>query len=71
MRELQNLPNRDGFEFIGIKNNGEQAACHIHRREDGIHVVAGEACFADLIGWLPKPITTELIDLRGAKGALI
>ena len=45
------LPNRDGFKFIGVRDDGTTAQCEVKRLDTGAHVVTGEAKFEELAGW--------------------
>jgi hypothetical protein len=51
------LPNHHGYRFYGFAANFARYDCHVERGEDGIHRIAGEATYHDLIGW--KPIGLE------------
>lgn len=51
---LGSLPNQDGYQFYGVAIDGWVFKCHIHKGQDGIHRVAGEATFHQLIGWRQK-----------------
>ena len=55
VRPLANLPNQNGFKFIGVKKDGACVDCHVTFDKDvGIHVVAGGAQFDELQGWKYK-----------------
>ena len=55
VRPLANLPNHNGFKFIGIKKDGTCVDCHVtFDKAAGIHVVAGGAQFDELQGWKYK-----------------
>lgn len=50
-RPLDNLPNQDGYEFIGVTRDGSLRRCKVFRGDDGLHRVRGVR-YADLQGWL-------------------
>jgi len=51
VNRLQDIPNIDGYEFIGVTNDGKKS-CRVARdNETGLHYVEGEAKYCDLIGW--------------------
>lgn len=50
MRELKDLPNKDGYEFIGIDKSGNNHKCSIYKDENGIHRVTGIE-YKELAGW--------------------
>ena len=54
MNALKDLPNQDGFEFIGITAMGHMGKCVIKKMADGCHTVQGDYCFSDLVGWIDK-----------------
>ena len=48
----RDLPNIDGFEFIGIVNHQERRRCRVVRDPETMtHYVDGEARYCDLTGW--------------------
>lgn len=52
---LATLPNRDGFQFVGVLKDGTGVNCHVARNpETGAHSVTGDATYGDLIGWIRK-----------------
>lgn len=54
IRPLAELPNRDNFEFVGIRRDRTPAECFIAKdRDTGAHSIAGAAKYHDLIGWIP------------------
>lgn len=54
IRALSELPNVKDFEFVGIRKDGTQAECYVKAdAKTGLHEIAGEAKFADLLGWIP------------------
>lgn len=48
---LHDLPNKQGFSFIGVKFDGSEATCHVELDESGFHEVAGSANYGELLGW--------------------
>jgi len=57
--DLRNLPNKEGFEFIGVKaDTNELVNCKVCKDKDGFHYVTNvntqERCFKKLIGWALK-----------------
>lgn len=50
MPEPRDLPNIDGFEFIGMTVDGEKK-CHVVRDKCGTMYVDGEAKYCDLNWW--------------------
>lgn len=51
MRPLADLPNTEGYRFIGVRWDLSHVPCVVRRREDGMHVVHGED-FEALLGWM-------------------
>lgn len=54
MKSLADLPNLEGFKFIGISDEGEMMDCTVVRDSAGCHSVEdayGEPCFMRLSGW--------------------
>lgn len=52
---LATLPNRDGFKFVGILKDYTRVDCHVTKDPaTGLHSVAGDATYGDLIGWIRK-----------------
>lgn len=51
MLELAWLPNREGFQFIGVLKDGSTRECVVIRRENGTHTVEG---YSELVGWFHK-----------------
>ena len=66
MNALRDLPNQDGFEFIGITAMGHTGNCIVKKMADGCHVVQGDYCFGDLAGWTNKPKETG-VKLEGLR----
>lgn len=48
---LRDLPNKEGFVFIGVLKDGSEATCNVTLDENGWHRVAGSATYNQLIGW--------------------
>lgn len=52
MKPLRDLPNQDGFKFIGIDKQGNKHFC-IVRKKSGRYVMnSNTVVWADLAGWL-------------------
>lgn len=62
MKHLTNLPNLEGFEFIGIDHNGQRVECIVDKNPVGCHEVYIKAtrdpCWCRLSGWEPLPFTS-------------
>lgn len=52
------LPNQDGFRFLGVCRDGSRLACSVVKGGDGMHRVSGVE-FPELVGWL------RLIPVKG------
>lgn len=53
---LRNIPNMDGFQFIGIAHDGSEHYCHVKRRDDGLHYMCSNtALYSDLRDWKESP----------------
>lgn len=54
-RELGDLPNQEGFRFVGVMADGTEVACVVSRDEAGLHRACregtGEWMFPRLNGW--------------------
>jgi len=53
VREPRDLPNIDGFEFIGITGDGEKKCHVVQDPETTCHYVDGEAKYCELLSWKP------------------
>lgn len=54
-RALADLPNREGFKFIGVRKDGTTVDCQIATDpETGTFRVAGGAVYEELTGWRYK-----------------
>lgn len=52
MKALRDIPNQDGFKFIGIDKQGNEHFC-IVRKKSGRYVMnSNTVVWADLAGWL-------------------
>ncbi len=49
-RPLADIPNTQGFRFIGLTKDGREVACTVTRRADGSHTLADNA-FSSLAKW--------------------
>lgn len=52
MRKLEDLPNLEGFKFIGVRHDGTLAQCYIIKDANGIHIIGGAATYKELKGWV-------------------
>jgi hypothetical protein len=55
VRHLADLPNTEGFKFIGIDHNGNLMECVVVKDRMGLHSVEneyGDPCFMNLHGWV-------------------
>lgn len=54
-RLLAELPNQQGFAFIGVKRDGSEVSCVVARHHGGSHYVRlagpGALLFSELIAW--------------------
>lgn len=49
IRPLASIPQKDGFQIIGVRKDGSEAVLTVFVDEvDGLHKVPG---YADLVGW--------------------
>ena len=58
MRFMKDLPNQEGFKFIGITYDDEKINCIVMKNPAGCHSVYddhGTPVFSKLQGWEPKP----------------
>jgi hypothetical protein len=56
MKPLKDLPDLEGFEFIGIDAEGTEHACHMRQLvSTRKFYVAGISAFTTLTGWEHKP----------------
>lgn len=56
-RELRDIPNKSGFEFIGIDNNDNEIECVVNKNPAGCHSVYdnnGNPVFMKLKSWRKK-----------------
>jgi hypothetical protein len=53
------LPNREGFQFIGICKDGTAKECRVARDETGVHFISGDAIYDELHGWREKSAQSE------------
>lgn len=51
---LGDLPNQDGYEFIGVRKDGTHCNCVIRQGDDGLHYIEGEVTYWELRGWKYK-----------------
>lgn len=55
MFKLDSLPNKHGFEFVGIKKDGTEIDCWVYKEVVGTHVVlsmhSNNRVFSELKGW--------------------
>jgi len=55
MNELTDLPNIEGFRFIGVTKLGNRMACVVSH-DQVTDCGTGEPVHGNLVGWLPSPI---------------
>ena len=59
-RVLRDLPNQEGFKFIGVFLDGSEHECRVFKNAVGIHSVERSAdhepCFFKLYGWRPLDV---------------
>jgi len=55
MKHLQDLPNIEGFRFVGITHDNERKECFVAKDLMGCHTIKGEAMWFDLDGWEDAP----------------
>ena len=58
IRLLEDIPNTEGYKFIGIGDEGREYDCMVVKDAIGCHSVIneyGEPCFTNLIGWDTYP----------------
>ncbi len=53
-KPLSFIPNRDGFEFVGVRHDGTEAACVLKKTERGAFVISGGAQPHEITGWRYK-----------------
>jgi hypothetical protein len=69
MKHLQDLPNIEGFRFVGITHDNERRECFVAKDLMGCHTIKGEATWFDLDGWedaSPKQRRSTIYNKRGA-----
>lgn len=56
MKKLAELPNQEGFEFIGIDEDRNEFLCVVAKNSVGCHCVYEKStknpCFMKLSGWI-------------------
>lgn len=54
MRKLEDLPEVEGFRFIGVCSNGNLVQCYRVRNDEGVWLIVGLSKLAqvELVGWL-------------------
>lgn len=54
-KNLKDIPNREGFSFVGITRSGEHINCFVKKSFEGSYIVLSEAnherVFSKLTGW--------------------
>lgn len=48
IRPLASIPNKEGFQLVGVHKNGSEALLTVFVDKDGFHKVPG---YHDLVGW--------------------
>lgn len=58
MRELRTLPNKEGYNFLGVCKDDTIIVCKVKKDEIGLHcaynVETNEKCYHSLKGWERK-----------------
>jgi hypothetical protein len=55
IKELSQLPNKIGFEFIGIGKDNQKYDCNVYYDNvKNIHRIGGQANYNQLKGWTNK-----------------
>lgn len=57
MRHMRDLPNQEGFQFVGVTHDGDLMECVVTKPDNICHSVEneyGEPCFMKLAGWVNK-----------------
>jgi hypothetical protein len=70
-KPLADLPNRDGFLFLGVTHGGAILRCRVVRESDGVHRALSRAdglrVYDDLRGWRDDPEEEAASLLRAAE----
>lgn len=48
IRPLASIPNKEGFQLLGVHKNGSEALLVVFVDKDGFHKVPG---YSELVGW--------------------
>lgn len=48
LRPLASIPNKEGFQLIGVRRDGSEALLVVYMDADGFYRVPG---YSDLMGW--------------------
>lgn len=71
MNHLKDLPNTEGYEFIGVmKNSGALVKCVVAKDTSGSHYISGlrsPVSYEDLQGWIVNSIEDDFESLSGKK----
>jgi len=68
MRFLIDLPNQEGFKFIGVTHDGEELNCVVMKNPSGCHSVyddRGTPVFLELQGWKLNQTTGQFCRRKG------
>ena len=65
MRPLSELPNTEGFRFVGIRHDGSRVNCRQVREYDGVQLLTGDVADGTrgdtLAGWEPTCACTGVV----------
>jgi hypothetical protein len=51
MNNLCDLPNQEGFKFVGINHDYKRGNCFVTKDRAGMHTVKGDFNWFELMGW--------------------
>lgn len=52
IRPLASIPNKEGFQLLGVRKDGSEAVLVVFVDKDGFHKVPG---YSELVGWRLLP----------------
>ncbi len=53
-RDLADIPNQEGYKFIGINHDDVEGECYVAKDALGMHTVKGAFTWFDLKSWRTK-----------------
>lgn len=57
VRNLSDIPNVEGYAFVGLTSSGEHESCVVKKNDAGIHYCVyeetGVSAYGGLRGWFP------------------